>query len=156
MRHRSVPNHGRSNLRNERWFVRRPEALAEIKEVLSAYPDLRLVETEELIFIRGTLAVAHDGEVLDRFQIEIFFTSRYPEEMPRVREIGGRIPWTLDNHVYPQIGFCCIQVPDEWLLDRSRSFRAFLEISVRNYFLGQALVAAGKCISVRRFHKLSP
>jgi len=136
--------------------VRRPEALAEIKEVLSAYPDLRLVETEELIFIRGTLAVAHDGEVLDRFQIEIFFTSRYPEEMPRVREIGGRIPWTLDNHVYPQIGFCCIQVPDEWLLDRSRSFRAFLEISVRNYFLGQALVAAGKCISVRRFHKLSP
>ncbi len=144
MRRRRELNHGRSKLRQTPWFVRMPEALAEIQEVLSSYPDLRLVETENLIYIRGSFPVEHQKDVLERFQIEIFFSNRYPDEIPMVREIGGRIPWTLDRHVYPKSGFACIQVPEEWLLDPSRSFRTFIDISVRNYYLGQALVAIGQ------------
>src|SRR5882724_9112729 len=116
MQRRSALNHGQSKLRHKPWFVRRPDALAEIRQVLSAYPDLRLIQMEDVVFIRGTFSVEFENAILDRFQIEIFFTERYPQEMPRVREIGGRIPWTLDSHVFPASGLACLQVPEEWLL----------------------------------------
>jgi hypothetical protein len=35
-------------------------------------------------------------------------------------------------------------VPEEWLLARDQTFRAFLDGPMRNFFLGQILVEAGK------------
>jgi hypothetical protein len=144
MRHQPALDRGRSKLRRKPWFVQKPAALAEIRQVLSAYPDLRLIQTEDRVLIRGTFPVEFENAVLDRFQIEIFFPNKYPEEMPIVREVGGRIPWTLDSHVYPKSGFACLQVPDEWLLNPNQTFRNFVETSLRNYYLGQSLVAVGK------------
>src|SRR5216683_3347490 len=123
MQRRSGLNLGRPKLWHKPWFVRWPDALAEVRQVLSGYPDLRLIQTEDVVLIRGTFPVEFANAVLDRFQIEIFFTNQYPEEMPRVREIGGRIPWTLDSHVFPNSGRASIQVPEEWLLNPNQTFR---------------------------------
>jgi hypothetical protein len=115
-----------------------------VRETVARYGDLRLIENDDLVLVRGTLPIEHEGKILDRFQIEIRLTNEFPDELPKVCEVGGRIPWTLDHHVFPNSGLACIQVPEEWLLARDRSFRAFLEVPVRNYYLGQALVALGE------------
>lgn len=31
----------------------------------------------------------------------------YPRFFPNVHEIGGRIPWKMDRHIYPDSGSCC-------------------------------------------------
>lgn len=73
------------------------------------------------------------------------FPEDFPYRAPTVRETAGRIPLTLDRHVIPKTGDCCIQVPDEWfLIDDSKSIVNFLNGPVRNYFLGQSLVETGE------------
>jgi len=126
------------------WFLSCPATLIEVEEAVATYPDLHVVEGEQGIEVRGTFPVIHEGAVLDRFQIEIGFPDTYPDEMPSVTETGGRIPRILDRHVFPKSGIACLQVPEEWLLMPNRSFRQFLEVPVRNYFLGQALVELGQ------------
>jgi hypothetical protein len=125
------------------WFIRNPAALAEVREAVTSYPDLRVVEGARTIEILGTFPVMHDSAVLDRFQIRIDFPNTYPRDMPYLTEVGGRIPRTVDRHVFPKSGIACLQVPEEWLLGPNRSFRHFLEVPARNYFLGQALVELG-------------
>lgn len=126
------------------WFCRDPLLLAEVEGAIASYPDLRLVKGEATVRVCGTFPIVHDGKVLDRFQVEVSFRESYPRTMPRVMETGGRIPKTLDRHVFPTSGFACLQVPEEWLTDADRSFRRFLKVPVHNYFLGQALVELGQ------------
>lgn len=140
-RHQRAP--GQSERRSP-WFVRKPHLLAEVRAALTEYPDLRLMETPVGVMIRGTFPVKHDGAVIDRFQVEIWFPSDYPDQVPLVREIGGRIPHTVESHVFPSHGVACLGVPEEWLLDPNRSFRQLLAGPFRNYFIGQALVARGE------------
>jgi hypothetical protein len=86
----------------------------------------------------------HDGGViLERYQIEIRVPRDYPKTLPVVEEIGGRIPRIADHHISAD-GTACLLVPEEWLLAGDQSFRAFLDGPIRNFFLGQILVEAGK------------
>jgi hypothetical protein len=133
------------------WFKIKPHILQRTKDDLRReYPDLRIIIEEETAFIRGSFPIWNNGQFLDRFpldrfQIEMRFPEDFPNRPPTVRETSGRIPRTLDRHVIPTTGDCCIQVPDEWfLLEDPESILNFLNGPVRNYFLGQSLVEAGE------------
>lgn len=129
------------------WFKRQPKLLEAIRKDLEArYPDLRLLEESDTVFVRGSFPIAHEGHVLDRFQIEVEFPLDYPDRLPWVRETLGRIPHILDRHVLPTSGTACLFVDESWLLSvgGDPSFLEFLDGPVRNFFLGQALVEAGK------------
>ena len=117
------------------------------QEVQSKYPDLRLVLQDNRGYLRGTFPVVHDGRVLDRYQVEIRIPQR-PSEAPELREIGGRIPHLRDrHHINPGDGTICWGIPELWLLERpSESMVAFLDGPVRDYFLGQSLLAAGESL----------
>lgn len=131
---------------NLRWHEREPALLDEIAAALERYPDLRIVEESGTIRVLGTFPVAESGEILDRYQIEIHFPEDYPRSLPRVFEIGRRIPRTVDRHVYPANGQACVVVDEEWLATVGERvvFRKFLDGPVRNYFIGQSLVEAGE------------
>jgi hypothetical protein len=126
------------------WFEKRPAMLDEIRAAIATdQPDLSLAVIDGVVTARGSDAV-HDGEVvLDRYQVEITLPRDYPKTSPVVEEIGGRIPRTADRHVSGD-GTACLLVPEEWLLSPDQSFRAFLTGPMRNFFLGQLLVDAGK------------
>lgn len=116
-----------------------------MKEIPAKYPDLRVVAEQGAVFIRGNLPVMDGTEILDRLQIEIKLPSDFPESIPVLREVGGRIPWHGDRHVNQGTGEACPIVPEEWLVRPERdSIIAFLDGPVRNFFIGQILVEAGQ------------
>lgn len=106
------------------------------------YPDLRLVIDNGKPILRGSFPIVHDGQVLDRFLIEISFPDGI-RKPPLIREIGGRIPRTVDRHVFSN-GAICTEVPELTLLRGAYSLRSYLDGPVRNYFIGQSLVEQGK------------
>lgn len=128
------------------WHERNVSLLETTKaEVAAHYPDLRAVIEHGTVCIRGSFPVCDGVGVLDRFLIEITFPFDYPESIPILREVGGRIPWHEDRHVNRANGEACPIVPEEWLLRSDHnSLLAFLNGPVRNFFLGQILVESGQ------------
>jgi len=129
------------------WFKRQPKLVEAIRKDLEArYPDLRFVEEGDTAFVRGSFPIVHEGRALARYQIEVEFLPDYPHCLPRLRETEGRIPHILDRHVLPTSGTACLFVDEDWLLTvgGEPSLREFLDGPVRDFFLGQALVEAGK------------
>jgi hypothetical protein len=128
------------------WYERNAQFLEVTKAELTAhYPDLRLMIEHGTVYIRGSFPVLDDVEVLDRFLIEIEFPFDYPESIPVLREVGGRIPWHEDRHVNQRNGEACPIVPEEWLIQSDHgSVLAFLNGPIRNFFLGQILVESGQ------------
>lgn len=128
------------------WHKSNPSLLEkERTEVEAAYPHLHFFVEGEFVVIRGTLPITDEGQVLDRYLIDVQISRDHPKSIPIVRETGGRIAHFRDLHINPEDGTCCVILPDErwrvWPI--GSSLRAFLDGPVRNFFLGQSLVAAG-------------
>lgn len=130
------------------WMKARPELVEDVRKSLDgSFQNLHLFVVDGVAEVRGSFPVlAADGRILDRYSVRIRFPDRYPDDLPVVEEVGGRIPRTADRHVYPDSGACCL------LLEEARweafpvgdSFRKFLEGPVQAYFLGQSLVERGE------------
>ena len=108
--------------------------------LLLRYPTLHLDGPT----LRGTLPVEFENRELDRFAVEIDLTPVVEGNLPKVREVGGRIPWLLDRHVDSH-GVACVCLPQDFLLRHTGHFdlSLFVEGPVRDFFIGQALVERG-------------
>jgi hypothetical protein len=131
-----------------RWHEEQPELVDGIRaDLLARYPSLHLFINEAGdTQVRGTFPVlSPEGRELDRYQVAIELPADYPEGLPVVREVGGRIPWHEDSHVETD-GKACVLIPDDrWRgFPKGAPFRHFLEGPVHNFFLGQSLVAQGE------------
>lgn len=129
------------------WHLRDPKCFErERDEVEREYAELHFTVRGEQIWVSGSLPVRDEQSVIDRFAIEITLLDDYPNSLPVVREVGGRIPHVLGRHVIPNSGDACILLPDDrwrsW--PRGSSLGAFISGPVRNYFIGQALVERGE------------
>jgi hypothetical protein len=126
------------------WHKSDPSVFDHLKGELSKkYPDLAVIATTDDVRLRGSFPVLHEETELARFQIEILIPSDFPDSIPLVREIAGRVPHAVDWHTYNK-GALCVIVPEEWLLNPKRtSLMAFLEGPLRNYFLNHALAECG-------------
>ena len=129
----------------------REQLLAEIREDLAAYPRLHLFTDQELVQVRGTFPVRDvDGRELDSFRVSIELPPNYPEDLPVVREVGGRLAWKKELHVNPENseapGTACVLIPDDrWqCFPIGSRFRVYLEGPLHNFFLAQHCVAKGE------------
>jgi hypothetical protein len=128
------------------WHLRNPENYAhEIAEVERKFPQLHATIRGAETRIAGTLPVLGGETELDRFAITMDLSIDYPDSLPVVREVGGRIPYLLDRHVIPNSGVACVLLPDQrWeLWPKGASLLAFIDGPIHNYFLGQALIEQG-------------
>jgi hypothetical protein len=128
------------------WHRRRPALLAQVQSDVEAFCSTLHVFVEgEVVRVRGTFPVLHEGEVLARYAIEIEFPADYPDRLPIAREVGGRIPRTGKHHVFPATAACCVLLPEDrwWSFPPGRPFSEYLSGPLHNYFLGQSVVAAG-------------
>lgn len=128
----------------EPWWLTDPALLADIQETLTGpYSSLSLLVTDNSIRVSGVFPVLHDGEVLDRYDVEVDFPDGYADDPPTVKEVGGRIPHVVERH--NSTGTACLFVPIDWKMRRSNlRFRTFLDEPVKRYFASQSLVAEGK------------
>jgi hypothetical protein len=129
------------------WHAQYPaEYEKQLAAVRTKYPQLHAANSESKTQIVGTLPVGEGETIIDRFAISIEIPTDYPQSLPIVREIGGRIPNHIDNHIVDSSGICCVMLPDQrWeLWPEGSSLVQFIDVPVRNFFLGQALVALGQ------------
>lgn len=135
------------------WHRRFPEALQQVQRDLRGYPNLHAFELDECVEVRGTFPVRGvDGATLDSFKVIISLPARYPDALPVVREVGGRLPWKEEFHVNPgksgeeNAGEACVLIPDDrWrCFPVGAPFRRYLEGPLHNYFLGQLCFAKGE------------
>ena len=124
------------------WYTERPDLIAEIRADLQRhYPTLRLETNGGRAEIRGTFPILDtDGAVLDRWPVSIELPSDDPYALPIVRETGGRIPTTLDNHVIDPDGTVCVLFPEERYrsFPRGAPFRIYLDGPLRSFFTNQS------------------
>ena len=125
------------------WADRHPGLLAEIRAYLaSKHPDLDLRVEDGRVSIHGSFVIADDEGIVDRFQIVIRLPEDFPDGLPTLEEVGGRIPRGQPRHVEPT-GLACLAVPEEWyFLSRDRSFQAFLEGPIKNFLVSQSTFEA--------------
>lgn len=111
----------------------------EIREVLrTCYPTLHLHQKNGLDYIRGRFPVTINGVVIDNYLIEIEIPPDFPTSVPRVKEIGGRIPRIVDRHIFTN-DCVCLFLPDErWKYwPRGSRFSEFMRGPVNDYFASQ-------------------
>lgn len=129
-----------------KWFEQDPAALTALEATLrDCYPTMHAFVEHGAVTVRGTYPVLDAGKEIDRYSIAIKLPDRYPHDLPDVFETGGRIPRTLDRHVF-QSGALCLGVREElWLTLRGDfSIVPLLEAPVRGFLIGNALVEEGE------------
>jgi hypothetical protein len=129
-----------------KWFEQDPAALTALEATLrDRYPTMHAFMEEGAVTVRGTYAVLDAGKEIDRYSIAVKLPDRYPRALPDVFEIGGRIPRTLDRHVF-QSGALCLGVREDlWITLRGDfSIASVLDGPVRGFLIGNALVEEGE------------
>jgi hypothetical protein len=124
------------------WHRRCPALLEQVRADVEAFCSTLHVFIEgEIVGVRGTFPVLHEDDVLDRYTIEIRFPLDYPDQLPTVREVGGRIPWRADNHVFPATGVCCVLLPEDrwWSFPVGRPFLEYLRGPLQLLRLGREM-----------------
>lgn len=113
-------------------------------EFAGQFPNLHLFDEGGHVVIRGSIAVVHEGADLDRFLVAIDLSPLEQSQLPKVHEVGGRIPRRADRHVNND-GSCCVCLPEDYFLQNPGPFHmlTFLDGPVRSYFIAQALVERG-------------
>jgi hypothetical protein len=106
--------------------------------LLKHYPTLHLYREDGAWLVRGPFPVVVEDMIIDHYLIEILLPDDYPKSIPRLKEIGGRIPRKAAWHVYTN-GYCCPFLPDErWKYwPRGLDIIDFLKGPVNDYFAGQ-------------------
>lgn len=114
--------------------------LEDIELSLKQYPDLHLIVNGNEVKVKGQWFIEQDSNVLQTYEILISISEAYPNCVPVVYETGGKIPKKMDRHINPASGDACLFVEDErWeIWPTGASFKDFLEIPLRNFFLYQA------------------
>jgi hypothetical protein len=128
------------------WHIANPGLLQQLEAGLGRkYPTLHIVVEEDVVFVRGSFPVVDDGRVLDRYQVELELPRDYPDAIPILREVGGRIAWAPSCHVNEN-GVACPFLPDErWrVYPRGSTLIDYLDGPMRSFFLGQSLVQIGQ------------
>lgn len=128
-----------------RWYEKDGAALPALEATLRAsYPSLHAFVEGGVVNVRGTYPVVADGREVDRYSIEIKLPDGYPHDLPQVFEIGGRIPRTLDRHIFPS-GALCLGVREDLWLSHGGDFSIarVLDGPVRGFLIGNSLVEEG-------------
>jgi hypothetical protein len=115
-------------------------------DVEANFPDLHFVLVGDIVCVRGSFVIVFEGQVLDRYSVELQLPRDHPKSLPLVREVGGRIPHVSDRHINPQDGTACVLLPDErWRLwPTGMPLLKFLTGPLHSFFLAQSLVEAGQ------------
>ena len=89
--------------------------------------------------VSGTIRLEVDGESFGEYDIEIIFDDAYPDEIPKVWEVGGKIPREPGRHLNGGVWNACLFVEDErWTQwPNGSTFYDFVVRPVRNFFIGQ-------------------
>ena len=102
-------------------------------------PYLEISACEPVTIVEGIFVLSGPEGPFDQFEVRIEVGPKYPSSEPRVFETAGRIPRTIERHVYDD-GSCCLVVWEQWLaVAKDTSFSSFLEGPLKQFLLSQVI-----------------
>lgn len=122
------------------WYKEKQDFFLALQhEVKEEYPYLHFSVRNDTVFLNGRYQLIDGDNIVDTFLIEIIFPHRYPKGLPLVYEVGGRIPRTVDRHMYPS-GEACLFLPFQLaeIIPQDSNFLAFLNGPVKSFFVSQS------------------
>lgn len=112
-------------------------------EVLNAQDLLlelyNLVLKEDPVRLEGVVPLIDDeGTLITSYAIKIVPHDEYPNKFPFVYELGGRLPYNIDWHIYPDGHFCIKAFPEEILIcTNGITVISFIKDQVMPFLFGQ-------------------
>ena len=105
--------------------------------ILDQYPGLMLIDAAEGPIVEGAYDLFHEGNWIASYLVRFAIPAGYPNEIPTVHEIGGRIPKKAAFHVNPD-GSLCLGVPEElWIKTGGQfSVEVILDRLLRDHLIG--------------------
>ncbi len=128
------------------WHETNPELYEQTKaEVGARYPTLHFSVREHIVYLNGTLQIKDERGMFDFFHIEVELPPKFPDILPIVREVGGRIPHTVERHIFPN-GNTCLHVNEDWYFEHPNGYTLceFLDGPMYSFFLQQSAVEHGQ------------
>lgn len=126
---------------NMKWYNKNPPFFEEFKlNIQESYPALQLSIISEVCYLSGRLYLYDIKKIeIDSYDIQIKLLDNYPQSVPEVHEIGGRIPKIMDRHFFPGTTQACIFLMDEKhkYYDSKTPIVKFIKDSVEPFFLAQ-------------------
>ncbi len=129
-------------MKGRTWYEADPTLYAQIvREVKAVYRNLYFSTQDDIVYLKGSFPISDGERVIDRYQIEVEFPLDFPDSLPIVRELGGRIPRNADRHIFKQDDALCLFVADEasWVCPDRSDFLGFLDGPVRNFLISQTV-----------------
>ena len=126
------------------WWITKKELYKQTIKDISQYLGLRYCIKNNQFIIFGALPV-YGGSAgkthLEDFLIKIVFPNNYPDDLPKIYEIGNRIKIkNADTHFYPD-GSACLFFPTERYVhfpkDKIFQLKKFLDEPVKSFFFSQ-------------------
>lgn len=117
------------------------ELVAQLTELQAVHGGLtEIEERKDETAVAGALSfeASHDGlaTIVDTFEIELLVPKRYPDRLPRVREMGAKIASDY-AHVYADGGLClAVPVEERRVFARHPSLLGFVNELVIPYLYG--------------------
>lgn len=116
----------------------------QFSELNNNHQNLSLEATRDSYSIRGALSFKTViGSILveDEYEILIKFTPSYPNELPRVYEVGGKIHKVADSHVYPKTERLCLGTNTACLMKhlKSKNLLRFVNEQLIPYLAGHSI-----------------
>ena len=123
------------------WFRANPEFFERVKGgTLAALPLLTFDVRSGRVWVAGPfLVLDRAGVEVTRYEIAVRLPNDYPEAMPHMYEVGGRIRRIAEEHTFRD-GRACLFVPGErwqhW--PKGSTLVDYLEGPVRSHLVGHA------------------
>lgn len=91
------------------WFQRNDQLYSrECKSVKENFPKLKFYTVNgKILVLKGEIDLKYNGQIVDKYNIAIFFPADYPNNPPLLKEIDERIPRIQDRHINKH-GDCCL------------------------------------------------
>lgn len=125
--------------KNVIWWKRSSSLLQELQDALLQYPKLKLLKTGDAFSIQGEWDVYGESRFIRSYQVRIHIPDDYPQEVPRVFEIGDAIPKVPDRHINPDFSACLFAPPQRWeKWPPDLGMKDFLNGPVKEFFFSQA------------------
>ena len=111
---------------------------AQVHEVLNKFYDLSVETKDGQILLVGSIKIDHiyrDTNIVDTYQVEVQTNSNYPDQLPIIREVGGKIDMRYGHIDKDRI--LCLATEADMRINLGRPFRLieWLEKYVISYFL---------------------
>lgn len=123
----------------------------------SKHPELFFTVEDDVAYLSGTFILTQEGRVVDRYEIEVRFPDDFPDDVPVVYEVGGRIPRGSSHWHVEGDGKCCLFVEEEFWREHPDGYTLleFLDGPVKTFFVNNTHQerTGEPCFETRRHHQ---